>query len=449
MVITRKLLPICASGLLLAQSCPASISKAAVPRDKAAAPEPLPRVLTLKAAEDYALANHPDIKRAELLAGAANQVVTEARSGLLPQLTGNAVFAESENDNSRLAAPPVGLSNSTVISRESNGLYLTQLITDFGKTALLTSSSRFSAKSAKEQIEAVRAAVLLNVDRAYFAALGARSMEELTGKEVSTNNLLFERVEALAGANLKSSLDVSLQAANLARARLLQVQAQGREQEAMSDLGAAMGLKGGADFNLPDVQEDTAPPASVEPLIAEAIMLRPDLISTRYDRDAALKFAASRGAARLGSVQGIAAGGLSPYKQDGLSGNYGMFGVNFSLPLFTGGRLSAEQKEAQLRAQAYEQYLENQEVLAMRDVRTAWIDVHTAYSGIQVSKDFLDASSTAFELAQNLYIAGTSSIVEVSQAELQKMEAEMDYVTARYDYQTKLSVLSYQTGQLK
>ncbi|MEO6846351.1 MAG: TolC family protein [Chthoniobacterales bacterium] len=409
----------------------------------------IPHVLTLKAAEAYALAHHPDIKAALYKADAAKQGVVESRADFFPQLTGIAVFAEANNNGDARIAAYNGLSNPTILTREANGLYLTQLITDFGKTALLTSRAILTAKSANERIDAIRQLVLLNVDKAYFGALGAEALVRLTDQEVSTNQLLYDRIKALSASNLKSTLDVSLQQANLAQARLLQVNAQGRFQEAMAELAAALGSRADADFTLSHEDSLATVPESVQPLLSEAMAQRPDIISLRYSRDAAFRAASAAGAARLPNITGIAAGGLTPYHEQTLPDNYGMVGVNVSVPLFTGGKLSAQQKELQFQAKAFEQFLENQEIVALRDVRDAWIDARTSYKKIQVSKEFLEASSTAFELAQSLYVAGTSSIVEVSQSDLQRIEAQIAYINAKYEYQTKLSVMAYETGNLK
>ncbi len=408
-----------------------------------------PKVLTLKEAERYALAHHPAIKTASYQAKAATEVVKETLANFFPQLAGSAVFAEADGGNSRMAATSDSLSNPTILSRESNGLYLSQLITDFGKTAFLTSSSRFNARSMREQLQVVQEMVLLNVDRTYYAVLRANELVRLTEQETKTNELLKDRVKALADSNLKSSLDVSIQEATLAQTRLLMIDAAGHLKETLADLMAAMGSRDEPDFKLAEdftIQPLTESSQSFE---AKAFSQRPDLIAMRFERDAALKYAAAQGAARLPTVSAIAAGGGSPYHEGNLSETYGMIGVNVSIPLFTGGRLTAQQKEAQLKAKAVEQQLEDRETLALRDVRTAWINAQTAFKKIQVSKEYLDAASKAFDLAQSLYVAGTSSIVELSQADLQRIQAQIALINARYEFLTKLSILAYQIGDLK
>jgi len=53
------------------------------------------------------------------------------------------------------------------------------------------------------------------------------------------------------------------------------------------------------------------------------------------------------------------------------------------------------------------------------------------------------------DLAQSRYDLGLSSIVELSQAQLNKTSAEISNVSAKYDYQIQSAVLNFQTGQLR
>ena len=64
-----------------------------------------------------------------------------------------------------------------------------------------------------------------------------------------------------------------------------------------------------------------------------------------------------------------------------------------------------------------------------------------------MTRQLLEQSNLAFDLAQTRYKLGLSGIVELSQAQLAQTQAEIAYVNARYAYQTALAVLSFQTGQ--
>jgi outer membrane protein len=58
-------------------------------------------------------------------------------------------------------------------------------------------------------------------------------------------------------------------------------------------------------------------------------------------------------------------------------------------------------------------------------------------------------ASDALDLAQQRYNLGLSSIVELTQAQLNQTRAQIEQATARYEYQARASALKYQTGALR
>ena len=123
--------------------------------------------LTLTNAQALALRLHPQIASANYLVLAAQEVVKEARSGYFPQvnLYGTAVGANQEG--TRILAG--SLNNPSVYDRAAGGLQVNQLLTDFGRTANLTASSKFQAQAQNQELEVTREQVLLQVDPAILA----------------------------------------------------------------------------------------------------------------------------------------------------------------------------------------------------------------------------------------------------------------------------------------
>jgi outer membrane protein len=119
------------------------------------------------------------------------------------------------------------------------------------------------------------------------------------------------------------------------------------------------------------------------------------------------------------------------------------------VPVFTGGLLTARAREAALRAQAAEKDLAEVETEAARDVYNALVDAKTSYDAIAVSQELLESAQKAFQLAQSRYQVGASSIVELSQADLQEIQAEITAATSRFDYQVHRRALDFQMGRLK
>src|ERR1700720_849465 len=98
------------------------------------------RTLTREQAEAIALKNNPQITIRKLHALTARQYVREARSALLPTAFLSLTAVDSES-GSRIAAG--ALNNPIVFPRAAAGASVSQLLTDFGRTTNLLSSSEF------------------------------------------------------------------------------------------------------------------------------------------------------------------------------------------------------------------------------------------------------------------------------------------------------------------
>jgi outer membrane protein len=323
------------------------------------------------------------------------------------------------------------------------------LIPDFGRTHDLVQSFGLRADAQRQDVEDRRADVLLQVDRAYFNALRAGSVQRVAQDTVNARQLVVDQVTALAASNLKSGLDVSFARVNLSEAQLLLVQASNDVQATFTALSAAMGVSDFTAYDLADEPLPTPPPADSAALVAQALRERPDVISERALGQAASKFAHAERALWFPSISAVAAAGLAPYRQTGLNGRYSAVGVNVNVPLTNGGLFSARGAEASLRARAEEQRLRDLENRVVRDVRTAWLDVQASFLRLDLTEQLRSHAFDAADLAQARYDIGLGSIVELSQAQLSKTRAELDQATARYDYQTRTAVLRFQIGALK
>ena len=244
--------------------------------------------LSLKDAEQIAIQNHPQIQAAADVASAAKAQVTEARSAYYPTVYGSLTAVDSEN-NSRITAG--GLNNPIIYERYANGLTVSQLVTDFGRTHELVKSSNLHAQANQERVVATRADVLLGVDRAYFVALRAQAVLTVAQETVKDRQLVADQVGELEKNKIKSGLDLSFANVDLAQAQLLLLQAQNDLDTSYADLSAALGYGDQRTFELTDEPQPAAPPADFSSLLQQAIQNRPDLISLRLDAASAHSYA--------------------------------------------------------------------------------------------------------------------------------------------------------------
>ncbi len=404
-----------------------------------------PMRLTIKEAEQQALRNNPRVSVAKLLALAQNQVTREVHSVELPNATLNLTAVEP-HPGSRITAG--GLNNPVIYERAAGGVTFSQLITDFGRSRNLVASARYRAQAADSEMMATAADVTLAVDQAFYAALQAQALVNVAQQTVATRQTTADQVKALANAKLKSDLDLSFANVNLAQAKLQLLDAEDRKNEAFANLNTILGYEKQNTYLLVDetAAPINTPPADSNLLIAEAFQSRPDLAAINEQWQSAEKFRSAEHDLFRPTISALGAVGDTPIRADQLSPWYGAVGVNLSLPIFNGFQYSARAKEADYRAEAMKEQVRDARDRIARDVQVTWMAANAAYQRINVTDQLLRQANLALDLAQTRYKLGLSSIVELSQAQLQQTEAAIGNTVARYNYQQALSALSYQTG---
>jgi outer membrane protein len=407
--------------------------------------------ITRADAERLALKNNPRITASHLLALAAGQVTRETRSGELPQISA-AITAEKAEDGSRIGAG--ALTDSRLYTHAGTGGSLSQLITDFGHTRDLVATNKLQQKAQDQTALATEQDVLLATDQAFYRLLNAQSLLDVARATVAARGDVQNLISALTKSALKSDLDLNIASADLSQAQLLQLDAENAVDSASAALAAVLAAPADTLYHAVEDPEDTPPPPPSpdrSPSInASAQAQRPDLQALRFNAAADQKFASAQQLQHLPTISALAMGGITPVAPDGIfvPNWYAAGGVNLTFPLFTGFRIDAQVQEARLRQKAAEKQAQDLSDTIARDVRVAVLSAQTAFRRIGVADQFRKQTAQALALAQTRYKLGLSSIVELSQAQLQSTQAAVAAVNARYDYLLALRSLDYARGQL-
>ena len=205
------------------------------------------RKLTLKEAEALALRNNPQITIGKLRALEAREYVREARSALLPTAYLSLTAVDSD-PGGRIAAG--GLTNPTVFPRAAAGATVSQLVTDFGRTTNLVSSSKFQSKAEDQNAAATTADITLAVDQAFYNSLETRDLVAVADQTVHARQTLVDKIQALTNAKLRSDLDLSFAKVDVARAKLLLLESQNNFQTALAALSAILGYQDEQNFDI-------------------------------------------------------------------------------------------------------------------------------------------------------------------------------------------------------
>lgn len=397
--------------------------------------------LTLSQAEAIALKNNPQITIGRLRALAAQQYVREARSALMPNAYLSLTAVDS-NPGSRLAAG--FLNNPVLYPRAADGVSVTQLVTDFGRTTNLLSSSEYNAKAEDQNAAATRADILLVVDQAFYNSLETKALVTVAEETVHARQTLVDKVQALTNAKLKSDIDLSFSNVDLARGKLLLLEAQNNYQTSLAVLSAILGYPDEKNFQL--VEETapiTQPVADVAPLIQQSLQQRPEIKAMQFEVESAQKFGSAEHDLVRPTINALGVVGQAPVRDNHIESWYGAVGVNINIPLFNGFLYNARGKAADLQTEAERQKLIDTRNNIARDVRNAWQDSRRAFERLSVTQQLREQANLSLDLAKARYDLGLGSIVEFTQAELQKTEADIQDTDAKFQYRLTQIVLAF------
>ena len=411
--------------------------------------------LTRAQAEQIAIKNNPQISVGHLLALAQHQVYRESRSAELPTVNGNITAVEA-NEGSRIGAG--FLTASHLFEHAGAGVTLTQLITDFGRTVNLVSSAKLQEKAQNANALATTEDIVLATDQAFYNALQAQALLKVAQQTVDTRGSVEHQVDELTKNKLKSTLDLTFAQVNLSQAKLLLLDAHNNVDSTIAALTAVLGFDKNIRYELveDDSQAPPLPPPDVDVLINTALQQRPDLQTLTFNQRAAEKFRRAQRDQLFPTISALGMAGATPVRPDCVGGTcnpdyfisswYGAVGVNVEVPIFNGFLFTASASEAKFRANAARESTRNLHDNVVRDVRTAWLSATNAFQKVGVSDELAKEANLSLSLAQGRYQMGLSSIVELSQAQLQQTEAAIGYVGAQYQYRLALSTLNFEIG---
>lgn len=402
------------------------------------------RTITIREAEAIALQRNPNITIGKLRALQAREFVRETRSAYYPNAN-LSVTAVQSDAGSRISAGY--LNNPVIYPRAAYGASMTQLITDFGRTNNLVASSRYLEKAEDQNAIATQQQIILAVDEAFYNTLETKALQVVAEQTVKARQDRTDQVQALTNAKLKSDLDLSFSNVDLARAKLLLLDSQNSYQASLATLSAILGYTELQNFAPVDPVEPIAPPPTDSvPLVQQALQQRPEIRALQEEVTAATKFSKAEHDLWWPTVNAAGAVGQAPVRDDHISSWYGAVGVNVNIPVFNGFLFNARAKTADLQTEIKRNQLQALQEDVARNVRNGWLETQKAYERLTVTKQLEQQATQALELADARYKLGLGSIVEYSQAELQKTDADLQDADAHYQYLLSQIELAYQMG---
>ena len=124
------------------------------------------------------------------------------------------------------------------------------------------------------------------------------------------------------------------------------------------------------------------------------------------------------------------------------------YGVQVTLPIFSGGATSSRVRQAQYRHTAARERLERTVRETERSTRDAYLGVNSEVARVQSLKQAVESAQTALQATEAGYEVGTRTSVDVLQARQRLFQSQTDYARSRYDYLLNVLRLQQAAGTL-
>jgi outer membrane protein len=370
----------------------------------------------------------PTLRAAEAGNQAAQQGRAQSRAALLPQLNASANMTQHQREIAGGASTDyesTGYSISLVQSLYHHDYYKQLKVADAG------------IARANAQYEAARQGLILRVAEAYFGLLAAQ--DNLTTAEATQRAIAqqLRQTQQRFEVGLTAITDVHEAQAGYDGAVAAEIAARNSLDIAREALREITGQEPLAPATLQEAMPLLTPdPADIGQWVEKASTQNLTLIAAEAAARAAAEELNRREAGHYPTLDLVASHGYSDTTDDpsGYEVDTTSIGVQLSVPIYSGGRTTAQSREARaLYAQAQES-LEAQRRATVREVRSAYLGITAGISQVLARKQALSSAQTALQATQAGFEVGTRTAVEVLNAQQVRYGAQRDYARSRYDY---------------
>jgi outer membrane protein len=393
-----------------------------------------------------ALERDAELQIAESNYLSALQALPLARSGRKPQIFFNANGTKRESDNSETG----DISNQNI----GYSVNLTQSLYDTEtqgniSVAEATTAAQFAT------LEAVRQALILRVAETYFDILAAEDSVEFAYAERTSIARQLEQAQKRFEVGLIAITDVHEAQARFDNAEAQAILAENILENAFQSLVVITDdtsirklapLGQNLDLTLPE-------PANSEAWVELALKNNRDLIAAQQNLNAARYERDKNSRSGYPTLDLVASYADNDTEDDGPLGDSQqddiIVGIELEIPLYTGGRIGAEQAQAESELRAAQNTALLQSRLASQQSRTAYLDVVSGISQVKAFKQALESSNIALEATQAGFDVGTRTSVDVLISLRETYRARRDYSSSRYDYLINNLKLKQAAGTLQ
>jgi len=378
--------------------------------------------------------SNPDLRKSAADRDAAFEKINEARSPLLPQLGLGADYTYTNGYKDQ---------NGINSNATSASLSLTQTIFDMSKWRALTLQEK-SAGIQDVTYQTDQQTLILNTATAYFGVLSAIDSLSYTEAQKQAIYRQLDQTTQRFNVGLVAITDVQNARSQYDTVLANEVTARNNLDNAVEQLRQVTGnyYPELASLNVSSFKTDKSQP--VNALLKEAENRNLALLQARLSQDLAREQIRYAETGHMPTVGLTASTGVTDTKYNGSNATSSQYtdrnigqnqiGLNFSLPLYSGGSVTSQVKQAQYNFVGASEQLESAHRNVVQNVRSSFNNINASVSSINAYKQAVVSAQSSLDAMEAGYQVGTRTIVDVLDATTTLYNAKQQLSSARYTY---------------
>lgn len=378
--------------------------------------------------------SNPELRKSAADRDAAFEKINEARSPLLPQLGLGADYTYSNGYRD---------SNGVNSNATSASLQLTQTLFDMSKWRALTLQEK-SAGIQDVTYQTDQQTLILNTATAYFNVLNAIDVLSYTQAQKDAVYRQLDQTTQRFNVGLVAITDVQNARSQYDTVLANEVTARNNLDNAVEQLRQVTGnyYPELASLNVDGFK--TNKPQAVNALLKEAENRNLSLLQARLSQDLAREQIRLAQDGHLPTLDLTASTGVSDTSYSGSKTNSSQYddsnmgqnkiGLSFSLPLYQGGMVNSQVKQAQYNFVGASEQLESAHRSVVQTVRSSFNNINASISSINAYKQAVVSAQSSLDAMEAGYSVGTRTIVDVLDATTTLYNAKQQLANARYTY---------------
>ena len=408
---------------------------------------PAPLQLTLKQSVQLALKQNPQRLIAQILVQESDRNSQIARSALLPQANVAAAGSVNQYNFQSIERAPVRSPAGPFQVIEA-GPAFSQTILDFPKIRAYQ-IGREGTRQARADEQTAREIVVNAVVDQYILILRALATRDAAKSRVALAQRLYEQATELQKTGIGLNIDTVRANVELQNERQNLIDAETLTHTTRYGLAALLDLPRDQDLEVADHLDFFDLPAlDKRTLLDQALTSRPEIRSLNSQQRIAKLTTDAAGEQRLPQLD---FSGFWYYQ--GSRFNNGIpaytYAISLEFPIFTGGRIRAEEARAKLEEQHVAENRRQLEAQIVDEVKSALDELTAARNSVDVANLGLQLAQEEVAQAQRRFAAGVTTNVEVITAQDELARANDNQIAALYQFNLSRASLARATGEIE